>query len=400
MIADRARPRYAALHHASGLSLIELMVALAIGAVLTIGLLQIFSASRASSQMQEGLSRVQENGRFAVQYLARNLRMVGYMGCGADTGRIAQVGFVNHLSMYADGSVPGGPQFRFQRPLEGYRAGVDTAPAEFASITPVAQTDVVIMRMFSEESEPVLSTINSGMDFDITLADGAAPFLPAAGKAAVFAMENCRSADVFAGAIAGNVLKIKGGTPPNVYRDPTVSACGQGGGCPFDFRLSNASLNAKPIVGGAARLNAQVHRAEYVALFVMNRPNTTTPALYMRRFERDSTSLGAPEELVEGVENMQVRYGYDTDGDGTADEYRTAADVIAGAADDAAIDANWRRVVSVRVAMLLRSPQRAAVPGGSRTYSLLGTDVTAADDGLMRQVYETTIALRNRLFST
>ena len=41
-----------------GVSLIELMVAITIAMLVTLGLIQIFGASRASSQMQEGLSRV------------------------------------------------------------------------------------------------------------------------------------------------------------------------------------------------------------------------------------------------------------------------------------------------------------------------------------------------------
>ena len=384
---------------AAGLSLIELMVGLAIGAILTIGLLQIFNASRVSSQTQEGLSRVQENGRFAVQYIQRGLRQVGYTGCGTDIARARHASFVNHLSNY-DGSVPGGPQHRFQRQLEGFQAGAGTPPAEFSTITPVAGTDVLIMRVFGEDRVPVLSTVrtNTNRNMEITLADGTLDFLPEDGKLTLFAMQNCRSAEVFAGEISGNVLTVKGTASPNVYADASAQDCGLAG-CPW-ANTSNAFQAAKPLSGGPARLNVDVQRAEYMALFVMNRPGTNTPALYMRRLQRDSTTLGSPDELVEGVENMQLRYGVDTDDNGTADEYRTAAEVIAGAVDDGARDVRWRQVVSVRVAMLLRSPDRAAVPSGTRTYTLLGTEVTPADDGAMRQVYETTIALRNRLFNT
>ncbi|MBD4909085.1 prepilin-type N-terminal cleavage/methylation domain-containing protein, partial [Xanthomonas citri pv. citri] len=49
----------------SGLSLIELMIALVIGLVLLLGVIQIFSASRTAAQLSEGASRAQENGRFA-----------------------------------------------------------------------------------------------------------------------------------------------------------------------------------------------------------------------------------------------------------------------------------------------------------------------------------------------
>ena len=95
-------------HRQSGVSLIELMIALVIAGLLALGLVQIFGASKTTADMQEGLSRVQENGRFATQFLQRQLRMVGFMGCGADTGRNTQASFVNHLATFPGDVVPGG----------------------------------------------------------------------------------------------------------------------------------------------------------------------------------------------------------------------------------------------------------------------------------------------------
>ncbi len=63
---------------AAGLSLIELMVAMLIGTLLVLGLVQVFSASRTAYQLSEALARTQENGRFALDYLQRDIRMVGH----------------------------------------------------------------------------------------------------------------------------------------------------------------------------------------------------------------------------------------------------------------------------------------------------------------------------------
>src|SRR5690554_5075136 len=71
-------------YHCSGVSLIELMVALAIGTVLVLGLVQVFAASRAAYQTSEGLARVQENARFALDFLQRDIRMAGHFGCVND----------------------------------------------------------------------------------------------------------------------------------------------------------------------------------------------------------------------------------------------------------------------------------------------------------------------------
>ncbi len=50
----------------SGLSLIELMIALTIGLIIMLGVVQVFAASRTAYQLSEGLARVQENSRFAM----------------------------------------------------------------------------------------------------------------------------------------------------------------------------------------------------------------------------------------------------------------------------------------------------------------------------------------------
>lgn len=65
----------------AGMTLVELMIALLIGAFLLGGVLQIFINSKQTYRMQEGLSRLQENGRFAMEFLSSDIRMAGYWGC-------------------------------------------------------------------------------------------------------------------------------------------------------------------------------------------------------------------------------------------------------------------------------------------------------------------------------
>lgn len=62
----------------TGLSLVELMVGLALGLVLMVGVLQVFLASRQTYASNEAMSRLQENGRFALELIAANIRLAGY----------------------------------------------------------------------------------------------------------------------------------------------------------------------------------------------------------------------------------------------------------------------------------------------------------------------------------
>jgi type IV pilus assembly protein PilW len=65
----------------AGLFLIELLIATLIGAFLLGGVLQVFISSKQTYRMQENLSRLQENGRFALQMISRDARAAGYRQC-------------------------------------------------------------------------------------------------------------------------------------------------------------------------------------------------------------------------------------------------------------------------------------------------------------------------------
>lgn len=65
---------------ARGLSLVELLVALAIGVVLSFAAVNLFLQSKLAFLQDEEMARLQENGRYALRYLARELMMAGYLG--------------------------------------------------------------------------------------------------------------------------------------------------------------------------------------------------------------------------------------------------------------------------------------------------------------------------------
>jgi type II secretory pathway pseudopilin PulG len=88
----------------NGFSVIELMVALAITAFLLIGLVQIFSSVRASYDLQEGLSRLQENARFATSFMQDQLRDAGYFPFPEHENPLIDIGFT--FTSVLTGDVP------------------------------------------------------------------------------------------------------------------------------------------------------------------------------------------------------------------------------------------------------------------------------------------------------
>jgi len=98
----------------------------------------------------------------------------------------------------------------------------------------------------------------------------------------------------------------------------------------------------------------------------------------------------APLELVEGVDGMQILYGVTTNGDTSANQYLTAANVQAGNL--------WPSVMSVRVALLLRTVNIVTRNPDTNAYNLLGVNYGPFNDLRLRRIFTTTITLRNRSF--
>lgn len=65
-------------HNQSGLTLVELMISIVIGALLVIGIIQILISVRQASNLQDGLGNLQENGRFALYFLEKDIRAAGF----------------------------------------------------------------------------------------------------------------------------------------------------------------------------------------------------------------------------------------------------------------------------------------------------------------------------------
>ncbi len=99
-------------------------------------------------------------------------------------------------------------------------------------------------------------------------------------------------------------------------------------------------------------------------------------------------SLGpAATTLVKGVENMQINYGVDQNMDGQVDNYMNATVVASEAA--------WNQVISVQIAVLVRTLKEVKNTAVAQSYALLDKKVTIAADKYHRAVFTTLIRLPN-----
>lgn len=87
--------------------MVEVMVALALGLILTLGAVQIFVSSKQGYRANEALARIQENGRYALHFIGKDIRGAAFWGCaqGVEVNNVVNGG----TSVNFDGeSVQGG----------------------------------------------------------------------------------------------------------------------------------------------------------------------------------------------------------------------------------------------------------------------------------------------------
>ena len=99
---------------------------------------------------------------------------------------------------------------------------------------------------------------------------------------------------------------------------------------------------------------------------------------------------GISLEILEGVEDMHITYGRDTNNDLIPDTYNSAAQV------DAIGAAAWHNVSSVRLHLLVQSLDDNVVPE-KQTYSFADDIDKEAADFRLRQVFVSTVGIRSRL---
>ncbi|OBU63391.1 PilW family protein [Stenotrophomonas maltophilia] len=383
----------------AGLSMVELMIALTIGVIVMLGVVQVFAASRAAYQLSDGLARVQENSRFAMDTLQRELRMAGHFGCVNDQARQSPDG----VSLFTTFAATPHPALDFQRSIQGYEA-TDTAPGDAVTLpaTPATGGTAYTPALPDEFAAALPNRVNGSdiVALRYLMPDGV-PVTASGGTVAqpVFSFDKTRLAVLQSGVADSGLYGAADCASATVFQARSIDKAG--GTITFGDAPNNASNFIRPVTAGQAML----HRAESAVYYVGYDAASARSSLYRVRFNATPNGAlvaGAPEALVEGVENMQLLYGQDRRltsayPTGFIDRQGTAATVQASANPN--INA-WRRVGAVQMGLVMASPDPSAAPQADQNAVLtsMGVTFTAPEDGRMRAVYQTTIALRNRLF--
>lgn len=441
-----------------GLSLIELMVSLAIGALLLLGLVQVFSATNVSAQMGTALSRVQENGRFALDFMRADLRMAGHMGCTSGGALVRDIDLAptqlqsamrigsNDISFAIPpfaGTVSPPFIYDFRYDVQGYEAnGTASNPASpTAVLLPLppavgaanAWTPALPNELLTLTPRPIAGSdivvVRYGLPGEMNITGG---FTTGNAANPVIAISNGRIADsglTFAGVNQIGVpfvaASCTGNTQGLVFISSRIIEA-TGTMTVIGDNTVNYPVLAAEGLNTTTEGGSTLTRLDFVAYYVGLNGNNI-PSLYRASF---GTVLAgglaqiASEEIVEGVDSLQINYGFElgpapapgpvgspprpqssADLSARVDAYATAAELHNGTGPVAPLATRnvierWRRVVSIRVGVLARSTSRISGEGTAAQgpYDINGVRFTlGAQDSLMRQGYEEVVTIRNRL---
>ncbi|MFA0810496.1 PilW family protein [Microbulbifer epialgicus] len=315
-----------------GLSLIELMIGILLGSILLLGVLQIFQSNSDTLRMQNGFSRVQESGRFAVDMLSKEVRQAGFWGC-AEAGNIK-----NSL---------GAPTTNFL--------------SEIGTVIGVAGKNDVPTGAIVGEKEVVAKS-------DVLTLSGAEDACAGEGR-------------MLNGTNPGDVI-VSTSCPIDTKDNVIVSNCIAGHA--FTVTGTSAVADGKKINYGAGINFEEDYGADskiltpYQKTFFIAKSVSGSNSLFVH-VEGDDKA----QELIPGIEDMQISYGEDKMNDGIIDYWRSASSVNSMAS-----------VTAIKIELIVTSDSAAGV--GAQTITRLDGTKKDYNDGLLRKLYVATVKVRNR----
>jgi len=355
-----------------GFSLVELLVALALSSLLLAGMFQIFASNKQAFALQNGVSRMQENGRIAMEVMTKNLRSAGFMGCATevdgssfeniiDSTKYTVAGVSELLDVFngaatvqvinsvvdADSTFTG-----LKAPLSlslndvGISVAADLASASQGEL--IAGTDVILLQ-YVEACEG-LAVNGGGSDLNtLSVADLSACGI---GADTLVLVADCNNSEAF------GVTSITDNSAAN------------------DLIQLDVTNNVQGNLANFYDSGAFVYLPRFIMLYIAKGANDS-PALYMKRLRGENAKSGfdAPLEIAQDVESFQILLGEDdtsfSSADGSVSRY----------VDTAATNFDMDRVLAVQTSFQARSETGLAKVGDTR----------------LRITYQSTNTIRNRI---
>lgn len=300
----------------AGVSLVELMIAITLGLVAVGAAMAIYLANRKSYSLVEGVARMQENTRFAVDMLGRDIHEAGGVVCGGSLSAVNIVSGVNTWAVWDRGLVGN---------VLGPGASRVTVPSGATAQITSPATHSLLVWSASSSGTPVQIVSHSP-------------------EAATFTTA----------------------TAPNYKANQVVTACDGSNVATFEVledtgpsgklvSYANANVNG---IGNTFAPGGFLNPLSAQVWYVGKSTDTTTPSS-LRRLTIDKLGAYANnnEEMVANVSNMQIRYLV---GDGAGAPAATTYVAAASITD-------WTRVIAARVTLSLATQDSVGTTGSTNT---------------------------------
>lgn len=325
-----------------GFSIVELMVAITIGLLISTGLSIIFVNSTKANQEVQRFGEQIENGRIAMDMFSQDLRTAGFFDT-LDITLLTPPGALPDPCATAVATLKSAAAIHVQ--------GYDNTDGALTCIDDYKiGTDVVVIRRGS------------------TCVAGVGSCAAVGAGSTYFQVTQCAPTD-------GGLTQLNA---PDIA-DQYMVATSTGDFTTFQRRDCITQANVRRYI---------VH-----IYYVANNTEGTDgiPALKMVELGAGSFNTNTPTVIAPGIEQLQVEYGADADANGTPDAYSATAPTILTAPTIVAVKANFL------------SRNTSVSPGytDTKTYSLGnkadGTEniVPAANDKVRRHVYSSMVMLSN-----
>lgn len=298
-----------------GMTLVELMVALTLGLMISLAVGTAFVESSRSTAEDDRYLRMIENGRFALSLVVTDLKMTSFWGELVDPASIA-------------------------------------------------------------------SAVSAGEDCDTDLLDAGSAIMvnnPHASPAVT-------QFDISGTACAALLGTVRPGTMQLVTKHTTGTALTTGAVDGVLYLRSNGSTGS--IIDDAGTAAPPTGFADWAldpSLYYVREEAGDLPRLCrLKLVGAGFGALAATECVADGIEQLHVEFGLDTDGDGLVDRYRSDPTL-----------AEMGSALTARVWVLVRSESADPAYDNTKTYQLGDLVVAAANDNFYRRVFSSTVELRN-----
>ena len=351
-------------HDQKGFTLIELMISSALGIIITIGMMQLLLASKRSFQFNEQMAVIQENARFILKEFSTPIRNAsGTIANCTSAAKVSNATWDTGANAQNATGVSLG--------LKGYTVSADDGNNE--SFLGDAHTGTDALRFSTINIDDSLTVSAHDALNGIFTLDGPhsipeervlAAISPSCGQIAIFNVTG--PLEIFNAGDGGTASHIHNrNNTYNVGDGPTLTNCS-------NYLHGNFTCSGPKeanIIGGVeaksfapgTKLMTLSSDIYYIADSAINDIyGEPYPALFLN-----------DEELTQGVENINLLFGVDTDDDKVANQYLSPDNIN---------DTDWESVMTVRVELILRSLEKTINTG----------------DRFARKTFSKTYQIRNR----